>query len=387
MNHLYFCFAHPATRRLSVISLSAGLLTLLLWAGFTSHGLIYAVERAAAVLIISFPPALGLAVPLVAAAAATIAAHSGLIIGNRDTFEKAHKTQAIIFNKTGTLTNGLFTITDILLFDKNMSEDALTGYAAAVEQYSEHPVAQGLVRGIKEIWAVEDCKALTGNGAEGNIKGAEGTVNGKNVKAVSAGYLRDKNMNINDKRLLEWGQQGKTAIFILIDGQFKGAIALADSIRPDSRDAIAKLKAMGIRCILMTGGQEETAGWLAHEIGLDEIIATTGDGEQNDASALTQADIAFANRTPSDIADLFELSKATHAKTVQNLIWVTGYSALAIPAAAGIFAPLGIVISPALGAVLVSLSTVICAVNAKRLKLGLQDYASIKGTVMPVCLS
>lgn len=382
MKHPYFCAAHPASRRLTLIALAAGLVTLLIWAIFTSHGLIYAVERAVTVMIVAFP--LGLAVPLVNAAAAALAVRIGLHIPDQSTFEKAHATQAVIFNKTGTLTKGVFNITDVLLFDKNMSEDTLISYAAAVEQYAEHPIAQGLARDAKEKWNVENYTALTG-------KGVEGTVNGKNVKAVSAGYLRDKNMNINDKRLMEWGRQGKTAIFILIDGQFKGAIALADSIYPDSREAIAKLKAMGIRSIVMTGDQQEVADWLAHEIGLDEVIAETpspekaarikevqsrglvvgmtGDGEK-DAPALAQADIAFANRTPHDVAALIELSQATHRKKQQNLLWVTCYSALAIPAAAGLFAPLGIVISPVSGAALGCLIIVICMTNAKLLKLG-----------------
>jgi Cu2+-exporting ATPase len=370
-------------RRMTLIVLAAGLVTLLIWAYFSGYGWV-SLASAVTVMMIACPLALGLAAPLVATAATKVAVRNGLHLRDCSAFEKAHKTQAVIFNKTGTLINGVLNITDVILFDKSMSEDELINYAAAVEQYAEHPIAQGLVRDAKEKWNVENYTVLTG-------KGAEGTVNGKNVKAVSAGYLREKNININDKRLVACGQQGKSIIFVLIDGQFKGAIALADSILPDSREAVAKLKAMGIRAILMTGDQQEVADWLAHEISLDEVIAETPPPEKSarikevqsrglvvaatgnsvqDAPTLAQADITFIKSTPFDIAALIGLAKAAHRKTQQNLIWVTGYCALAIPAAVGIFAPLGITLNPAMGAALGCLIIVICVTNAKLLKLG-----------------
>ncbi len=392
--------ANRAARWLTVIALSVGALTLFIWAAFTDQGLAYALERAVTVLVISCPHALGLAVPLVVAVSTTIAALNGLLIRDRSAFEDARKTQAIIFDKTGTLTKGEFGITDILVFDKNMKEDELTAYAASIEQHSEHPIAQGIVRDAKEKWAVDNFKAIPG-------KGAEGIVKGKNVKAVSPGYLYENNLKIDEPRIMELGKQGKTVIFVLVEDQLKGAIALADIIRPESKEAIAKLKSMGIRCIMMTGDKKEVADWVAKEIGLDEVIAEvlphqkaekikevqsrglivamTGDGV-NDAPALAQADVGIAigagtdvaieaadiilvKSNPNDVVAIIGLAKSTYSKMIQNLIWATGYNAFAIPAAAGVLAPFGIVLGPALGAVLMSLSTVICAVNAKMLKL------------------
>lgn len=392
--------ANHAAFWLTVIALSAGGLTLFSWLSFTSQDFAYAMERAVTVLVISCPHALGLAVPLVVAVSTAIAAANGLLIRDRSAFEEARRTQAIIFDKTGTLTKGQFGITDTLVFDASLKEGDIKAYAASIEQSSEHPIAQGIVRDAKEKWPVDDFRAILG-------KGAEGTVKGKNVKAVSPGYLREKNIKIDDPRITELGKQGKTVIFILIDGKLVGAIALADVIRPESKPAIAKLKSMGIQCIMLTGDKKEVADWVAQEIGLDEaiaevlpdqkaakikevqsrglIVAMTGDGV-NDAPALAQADVGIAigagtdvaieaadiilvKSNPMDVAAIIGLAKATYGKMIQNLIWATGYNAFAIPAAAGVFAPWGLVLSPAVGAVLMSVSTVICAVNAKMLRL------------------
>jgi Cu2+-exporting ATPase len=392
--------ANRAARWLTVIALSVSALTLFIWTMFTDQSLAYALERAVTVLVISCPHALGLAVPLVVAVSTSIAALNGLLIRDRTAFEEARKVQAIIFDKTGTLTKGEFGITDVLVFEQAMKEDEITAYAASIEQHSEHPIAQGIVRDAKEKWDVDNFKAIPGKGAEGMVKS-------KNVKAVSPGYLRENNIKADDPRIMELGKQGKTVIFVLIDDQLKGAIALADMIRPESKEAIAKLKAMGIRCIMMTGDKKEVADWVAKEIGLDEVIAEvlphqkaekikevqsrglivamTGDGV-NDAPALAQADVGIAigagtdvaieaadiilvKSNPNDVVAIIGLAKATYGKMIQNLIWATGYNAFAIPAAAGVLAPLGIVLGPALGAVLMSLSTVICAVNAKMLRL------------------
>lgn len=391
--------ANRAARWLTIIALSVGALTLFVWTGLTEQGLAYALERAVTVLVISCPHALGLAVPLVVAVSTAIAAGNGLLIRDRTAFEEARKTQAIIFDKTGTLTKGEFGITDILAFS-DMSEDEIVTYAASIEAHSEHPIAQGIVRDAKNKWEVDNFRAIPG-------KGAEGTVKGKNVKAVSPGYLREKNIKADDPRIMELGKQGKTVIFVLIDDALAGAIALADVIRPESKQAIAKLKAMGIQCIMLTGDKKEVADWVAKEIGLDEaiaevlpdqkaakikevqsrglIVAMTGDGV-NDAPALAQADVGIAigagtdvaieaadiilvKSNPNDVAAIMGLAKATYNKMIQNLVWATGYNAFAIPAAAGVLAPFGIVLGPALGAVFMSLSTVICAVNAKMLRL------------------
>jgi Cu2+-exporting ATPase len=247
---------------------------------------------------------------------------------------------------------------------------------------------------------VDNFKAIPG-------KGAEGMVRGQNVKAVSPGYLREKKIDASDPRIAALGKQGKTVIFVLIGEELKGAIALADIIRPESKTAVARLKAMNIRCIMLTGDKKEVAEWVAKEIGLDEVIAEvlpdqkvakirevqsrglitamTGDGV-NDAPALAQADVGIAigagtdvaieaadiilvRSNPNDVAAIIRLARATYGKMIQNLVWATGYNVFAIPAAAGVLAPWGIVLGPAVGAVLMSASTVICAVNARMLRL------------------
>lgn len=392
--------ANRAAFWLTIIALTTGVLTLFVWLVFTEQTLAYALERAVTVLVISCPHALGLAVPLVVAVSTTIAATNGLLIRDRSAFEAARKVQAIIFDKTGTLTEGAFGITDTLVFGKNYSEDDVVAYAASIEQHSEHPIAQGIVRDAKEKWEVDGFMSIPGKGAEGKVKG-------KNVKAVSPGYLRENNITADDSRILELSKQGKTVIFVLIDDALAGAIALADVIRPESKQAIAKLKEMGIQCIMMTGDKQEVADWVAKEIGLDEVIAEvlphekaakikevqarglivamTGDGV-NDAPALAQSDIGIAigagtdvaieaadiilvKSNPNDVAAIISLARATYSKIIQNLVWATGYNVIAIPAAAGVLAPFGLILGPALGAVLMAGSTVVCAVNAKMLRL------------------
>ena len=310
-----------------------------------------AIERAVTVLVISCPHALGLAVQLVVAVSTSIAAANGLLIRDRTAFEEARRTQAIVFDKTGTLTKGEFGITDVLVLDKAMKEDELVAYAASIEQYSEHPIAKGIVKNAKDKWNVENFRAIPGKGAEGNVKG-------KNVKAVSPGYLRERKLDASDPRIVELGRQGKTVIFVLIGDELKGAIALADIIRPESKEAIARLKAMGIRCIMLTGDKKEVADWVAKEIGLDEVIAEvlpdqkvakirevqdrglvtamTGDGV-NDAPALAQADVGIAigagtdvaieaadiiliKSNPHDVAAMIGLARATYGKIIPEKI-------------------------------------------------------------------
>ena len=392
--------ANRAAFWLTVIALSVSGITVFSWLFFSEQSLAFAIERAVTVLVISCPHALGLAVPLVVAVSTSIAAANGLLIRDRTAFEEARRTQAIVFDKTGTLTKGEFGITDVLVLDKAMKEDELVAYAASIEQYSEHPIAKGIVKNAKDKWNVENFRAIPG-------KGAEGTVKGKNVKAVSPGYLRERKLDASNAGIVDLGKQGKTVIFVLIDDELKGAIALADIIRPESKETIARLKAMGIRCIMLTGDKKEVADWVAKEIGLDEVIAEvlpdqkvakikevqdrglvtamTGDGV-NDAPALAQADVGIAigagtdvaieaadiiliKSNPHDVAAIIGLARATYSKMIQNLIWATGYNVVAIPAAAGVLAQWGIVLGPAVGAVLMSASTVICAVNARMLRL------------------
>ena len=392
--------ANTAAKWLTFIALGGGLLTVLFWALFTGQGFSFAMARAVTVMVIACPHALGLAVPLVVARSTAIAATNGLLIRDRTAFEEARKINAIIFDKTGTLTKGEFGITDTLVFDTTFTEDEVIAYAASIEAHSEHPIAQGIVRDAPEAWPVDKFKAIPG-------KGAEGVVKDRNVKVVSPGYLRDKGLVMDDPRFEALSAQGKTVVFVLIEEKLIGAIALADIIREESASAISQLQAMGIRCIMLTGDNKQVAGWVAKEIGLDEVIAEvlpeqkaekvrevqsrglvvamTGDGV-NDAPALAQAnvgiaigagtdvaietaDIILVRSSPSDVVAIIGLARATYSKMMQNLVWATGYNAFAIPAAAGVFFPWGLILTPALGAVFMSASTVICAVNAQLLKL------------------
>jgi Cu2+-exporting ATPase len=392
--------ANRAAKWLTVIALSGGLITLIAWLVFSSNDFAFALERTVTVMVITCPHALGLAVPLVVAVSTSIAASNGLLIRNRAAFEKARNINAIIFDKTGTLTKGEFGVTDILIIDGSISEDELLHYAAAVESNSEHPIAKGIVKSTKEIWNVDQFKAIPG-------KGAQGIVNKRFVKVVSPGYLREHNIAVNDNRITELNAQGKTVIYVIVDEKLKGAIALADIIRPESKEAIQKLKAMGIQCLMLTGDNKKVADWVAKEIGLDDyfaevlpqdkvnkikevqqrglLVAMTGDGV-NDAPALAQADVGIAigagtdvaietadivlvKSNPLDVVAILALARATTNKMIQNLLWATGYNAFAIPIAAGALYNFGIILTPAFGAILMSLSTVIVAINAKLLQI------------------
>jgi Cu2+-exporting ATPase len=386
---------------LTIIAISAGALTIIFWLTLSSQGLAFSVERMVTVMVITCPHALGLAVPLVVAVSTAISARNGLLIRNRNNFERARKIEAILFDKTGTLTKGEFGITDIVSFDKGMNKEELLKYAASVEARSEHPIAKGIASSSNDTFPVKDFKAIAGKGTEGRVKNRE-------VKVVSPGYLKENKIRVDDNRTPKLTEQGKTVVFVIIDGKLKGAIALADIIRPESKEAIRRLKEMGIKCMMITGDNKEVAKWVADEIGLDEyfaevlpdqkvekvkevqargmIVAMTGDGV-NDAPALAQADVGIAigagtevavatadiilvRSNPLDAVSIVGLSRATYKKMLQNLGWATGYNVLAIPLAAGALYSLGIVLSPAVGAALMSLSTIIVAINARFIKVG-----------------
>ena len=392
--------ANSAAKWLTFIALGGGVSTFLFWTFFTGQGFGFAMARTVTVMVIACPHALGLAVPLVVARSTAIAASNGLLIRDRTAFEEARNIDAIIFDKTGTLTRGEFGITDTLIFDNSISGADVVAYAASIEAHSEHPIAQGIVRDSKQSWPVEKFRAIPG-------KGASGLVEGRDVKVVSPGYLRDHGIGMEDPRFEELSRQGKTVVFVLIDDDLAGAIALADIIREESPGAIRHLREIGIRCIMLTGDNRQVAEWVGKELGLDEVIAEvlpeekaakvrevqsrglivamTGDGV-NDAPALAQsnvgiaigagtdvaietADIILVRSSPADVVAIIELARATYRKMMQNLAWATGYNTFAIPAAAGLFFPWGVVLTPALGAVFMSASTVICAVNAQLLKL------------------
>jgi Cu2+-exporting ATPase len=391
--------ANRAALWLTIIALTGGAITIFIWLAVMHKDFAFALERMVTVMVITCPHALGLAVPLVVAVSTALAAGSGLLIRNRAAFERGRNIQAIIFDKTGTLTQGKFGVTDTITFSNDMGEKELLKYAASVESRSEHPIAQGIVSSSKETFPVEGFKAIPGKGAEGRVEGRE-------VKVVSPGYLRENNMPVSDERIEQLSSQGKTVIFVMLDGKIKGAVALADIIRPESKEAIQKLKEMGIRCMMLTGDNKLVAKWVSDEIGLDEyfaevlpqdkaekvkevqsrglIVAMTGDGV-NDAPALAQADVGIAigagtdvavetadivlvKSNPLDAVAILGLSRATFRKMIQNLVWATGYNTFAIPLAAGVLYKFGILLSPAMGAVLMGLSTVIVAINARFIK-------------------
>jgi len=392
--------ANRAAFWLTIIALSAGALTFFGWTFWSSQSFVFALERTVTVMVITCPHALGLAVPLVVAVSTSLAAGNGFLIRNRAAFEQARNMDAIIFDKTGTLTKGEFGVTDVLTFSDSYKREELLKMAASVEQNSEHPLAEGILEASGQTYDVSNFSSITG-------KGIRGTVNGKEVLVVSPGYLREQDIGLPREKYEELSGQGKTVVFVIIDDQLEGAIALGDQIRESSHEAIRRLKSMGIRCMMLTGDNKQTAAFVAEKLGLDDFfaevlpdekaekvkevqqrglkVAMTGDGV-NDAPALAQADVGIAigagsdvaletadiiltDSNPNDVAAVIELARSTYRKMVQNLFWATGYNAFAIPLAAGALISYGIVLSPAVGAILMSLSTVIVAINARFLKI------------------
>ncbi|WP_292464454.1 heavy metal translocating P-type ATPase [Methanolobus sp.] len=393
--------ANRAALILTIIALSVGVLTLSAWVYFGSP-FVFALERAVTVMVITCPHALGLAIPLVVAVSTSLAANSGLLIRDRQAFERAKDLQAIIFDKTGTLTEGKFGVTDIVTL-ADISQDEILKLTASLESNSGHPIAVGIVNSAKvkgfEIKGPENFNSLPG-------KGVEGIVEGRRLKVVSPGYLREKGINVNDENIGRVEEQGKTVVFLLEDDRLLGALGLADIVRVESKEAIDRLKSMGIKCMMLTGDNEFVARWVAGELGLDEyfagvlphqksekvkevqqkyIVGMVGDGV-NDAPALVQADVGIAigagtdvaiesadivlvKNDPRNVADIAVLARKTYSKMFQNLLWATGYNAFAIPLAAGVLYTSGILLSPAAGAFLMSISTVIVAINAKTLRM------------------
>ena len=391
--------ADRAALILTLVAITVGLLTFFVWNFLTTNNLAFALERTVTVMVIACPHALGLAVPLVVAVSTGLAARNGFLIRNRTAFENARNINAIVFDKTGTLTEGNFGVTDVLSFDSNFDKEEILKYAAALESNSQHPIAKGIIEAAQDFYKVENFESITG-------KGVHGIVNNKNVFVVSPGYLADKNLTYDMNAVSDLQKQGKTVVILIIDEKVIAAIGLGDRIRRESKTAIKRLQHMGVKCLMLTGDNKQTAEYVAKELGLDEffaevlpdqksfkikeiqqrglIVAMTGDGV-NDAPALAQADVGIAigagsdvavetadiiliKNNPEDVASVIALAKATYKKMIQNLWWATGYNVVAIPLAAGVLFSYGILLSPALGAVFMSLSTVIVSINAKLLK-------------------
>ena len=391
---------NKAAKWLFYIALAAGIITFIVWISIGAT-IDTAIMRLVTVLVIACPHALGLAAPLVISVSTSLAAKHGLLIRKRPQFEKARKINAVIFDKTGTLTEGKFGVTDIQTFN-NIDENILLSYAATIENDSEHPIARGILNEAKlkelELLEMSNFNSITG-------VGIEGTIDDKQVKVVSPGYVRKQKIDFDDKNFNKWSEQGKTVVFLLVNEELAGAIALADKIKESSKQTIEQLHKRNIKAIMLTGDNQKVANYVAEQIGIDEVyaevmpnekadkvteiqerglvVAMTGDGI-NDAPALTKADVGIAvgagtdiamdsadivlvDSNPKDILAIFSLSKKTYNKLIQNLIWATGYNVIALPLAAGVLAPWGIILSPAVGAILMSLSTIIVAINAQLL--------------------
>lgn len=391
-------FADRAAKILTFVALGGGIITLVVWL-LLGYPFVFALERMVTVMVISCPHALGLAVPLVVAISTSISAQKGLLIRNRTAFENARLITNIIFDKTGTLTKGSHELQEVKALDQEFEDRELLRLAAGVEQHSEHYIAVGLLRKVKEL-NIQIPQSENFNYLQG--KGLEGTVDGKDIKVVGPNYLKQENIT---PKQTPAGFTG-TVVYILIEKKVAGFFTFSDQIRETSFEAIKTLKKSGIKNLLLTGDNERIAKSVSSELKMDgflanvlpheklekvkelqakgEFVAMTGDGV-NDAPALAQAnvgiavgsgtdvaaetaDIILVNSDPKDIASLVLFGKATYNKMIQNLWWAAGYNIIAIPLAAGVLYKWGFLLNPAIGAVLMSISTIVVAFNAQLLK-------------------
>jgi Cu2+-exporting ATPase len=390
--------ADRAAKWLTLIALFSGAATFIVWL-VLGKDLAFAMERMVTVIVICCPHALGLAVPLVVARSTAISAQSGLLIKDRTAFENSRKISTLVFDKTGTLTRGEFNVVRYESLNQAYGKDQVLALAASLEGNSEHPIATGIVKKSRELNqklpALKDFKALTGKGIEANI-------DGKAVKVVSPLFLRENNVAEPVP-----STQAETVVYVIVDNTVVGFVALADEIRPESAEAIRVLRSQNIKTLLLTGDNQAVAKTVSDTLGMDgfmaevlphqklekikelqskgEFVAMTGDGV-NDAPALAQADVGIAvgsgsdiaaetsdivlvNSNPKDVANLILFGKATYRKMIQNLAWATGYNVIALPLAAGVLYSAGVMLSPAVGAVLMSVSTVVVAINARMLRI------------------
>lgn len=390
--------ADTAAKWLTIIALTSGLITFFAW-WLSGAELSYAIERMVTVIITCCPHALGLAIPLVVARSTAIAAQNGLLIKNRTAFENARKINIMVFDKTGTITVGKFEVNRVQSIHPDYSHDDILSIAAALEQGSEHPIGQGIMEKVKEL-SLEVPNATGAHAITG--KGISGQVNGKEITVGSPSFAKQFIAQLPANP-----DAGETLVFVIAGDRIIGYIGLSDSIRPTATGAIKTLREQHIKTVLLTGDNKAVAASVSKAVGIDKYIAEvlphekqktiqklqqtpafvamTGDGV-NDAPALAQADIGIAvgsgsdvaaetadiilvNSDPEDIVNLVLFGKATYRKMIQNLAWATGYNIVTIPLAAGVLYKQGIIMSPAIGAVLMSISTIIVAINAGLLHL------------------
>ena len=392
--------ADSAAFVLTVVAVTVGAATLAGWL-VAGQEPAFAVERAVTVMVISCPHALGLAVPLVVAISTSLAAGAGLLIRDRQAFEAARDLEVVIFDKTGTLTEGRFGVTSVVPL-ADLAEDTALADAAALEAMSEHPIARGIAdearrRGLA-VPAAKNFRALPGRGVEGDVQG-------RRLSVVSPGALEEMGIAVDGTSAGAGRARSETVVYLVDGDRALAAFSLADVVRPEAREAVADLRSMGYRCVMLTGDSRTVAEAVAAELALDNYyaevlphekaarvrevqrtsrVAMVGDGV-NDAPALVVADVGIAigagtdvavesadivlvRSDPRDVANLMRLSKRTYRKMAQNLLWATGYNVLAIPLGAGVLYGAGVVLIPAAGAVMMSASTAVVAINARLLR-------------------
>ncbi len=398
--------ADRAAAFLFYFAAGTGVITFLVWSLVGSPD--DAVTRAVTVLVIACPHALGLAIPLVIAISTERAARAGVLVRSRLALERMRTVDVVLFDKTGTLTSGKPILTGIAVTRDALDEEQFLALAASVEADSEHPVARAIVRaaaeregGARRPVAI-DFRSMTGLGVEAVVDGADVAVGGPAL-------LRERGADIPEDvaaATQPWVERGASVLYLLRDGQVLGAVALEDGVRDESRQAVDALHARGIRVAMITGDARQVAEAVARELGIDEVfaevlprdkdakvaelqargrrVAMVGDGV-NDAPALARAEVGIAIGAGTDVAiesagvvlasndpraviSVIDLSQASYRKMVQNLVWATGYNVVAVPLAAGVLAPVGFVLSPAVGAILMSLSTIVVAANAQVLR-------------------